>query len=76
MIDDEGEHIFISYFNKVNYLIDKLIESESYCWNRLPMLAKLELSFWLKSIIDLMEVAIELIDLVVSIIVALEALEA
>ena len=40
------------------------------------MLAKLELSFWLKCIIDLMEVAIELIDLVVSIVVALEALEA
>ena len=40
------------------------------------MLAKLELSFWLKSIIDLMEVAKELIDLVVSIVVALEALEA
>ena len=40
------------------------------------MLAKLELSFWLKSIIYLMEIAIELIDLVVSIAVALEALEA
>jgi hypothetical protein len=40
------------------------------------MLAKLKLSFWLKSINDLMEVAIELIDLVVSIVVALEALEA
>ena len=32
--------------------------------------------FWLKSIIDLMEVAIELIDFEVSIVVALEALEA
>ena len=39
------------------------------------MLAKLELSFWLKSIIDLMEVAIELINLVVYIVVALEALD-